>query len=481
MKNHVNRREFLELTLAGGALCLAGSGRFSFAADAAGIKLISPGCRTSKVKVARLYIGGTTDYSLWPKPRLDFKDEIRSYESHFAKMQSELSDVDFAVDELVISQNKIAQMKDKLADVDGILVIHLNMGVGSILGDIVKCGKPTMIFAAPYSGHEWTEFGSLRKQPNVECLLTADYTQLARSIRPFRAIHHLKNAKICNLTTNDFTDYGVQMKDKFGTEIKMIPLDRMLKLYDSVPDADVKAEADRWIKGAEKVVEPPEEEIVKSCRLALAFEKLLIEENATVMTADCYGSMYRPLCKTYAFPCIGFTRLNDMGLGGICESDLRCAMTHIILQGLSGKPGFISDPTVDESTNSIILAHCLGSRKMDGPSGEMAPYKIRTIMERQEGAVAQVQMRKGQKVTQAILIGTDLMPYFTGEIADAPVGIEFDRGCRTKITVKVDGDTEKLWQNWSNGLHRVTCYGNVAKDLERFCKFTGVKLLNEAV
>ena len=481
MKNHVNRREFLELTLAGGALCLAGSGRFSFAADAAGIKLISPGCRTSKVKVARLDIGGTTNSSLWPKPHLDFKDEIRFYESHFAKMQSELSDVDFAVDELVVSQGKIAQMKDKLADVDGILVIHLNMGLGSILRDIVKCGKPTMIFAAPYSGHEWTDFGSLRKQSNVECLLTADYTQLAPAIRPFRAIHHLKNAKICNLTTNNFTDYGAQMKDKFGTEIKMIPLDRMLKLYDSVPDADAKAEADRWIKGAEKVVEPPKEEIIKSCRLALAFEKLLDEEQATAMTVDCYGSMYRPLCKTYAFPCIGFTRLNDMGLGGICESDLRSAMTHIILQGLSGRPGFISDPTVDESTNSIILAHCLGSRKMDGPSGEMAPYKIRTIMERQEGAVTQVQMRKGQKVTQAILIGTDLMPYFTGEIVDTPVGIEVDRGCRTKITVKVDGDAEKLWQNWSNGLHRVTCYGNVAKDLQRFCKFKSIKMVNEAV
>jgi hypothetical protein len=102
-------------------------------------------------------------------------------------------------------------------------------------------------------------------------------------------------------------------------------------------------------------------------------------------------------------------------------------------------------------------------------------------MERQEGAVAQVQMRKGQKVTQAILAGTDLMPYFTGEIIDAPVGLEVDRGCRTKITVKVDGDAEKLWQNWSSGLHRVTCYGDVTKELGYFCKFKNIKMLNEAV
>jgi L-fucose isomerase-like protein len=48
-----------------------------------------------------------------------------------------------------------------------------------------------------------------------------------------------------------------------------------------------------------------------------------------------------------------------MGLGRICDSELRSAVTHILFQGLSGKPGFINDPTVVESNNTIILAHCL--------------------------------------------------------------------------------------------------------------------------
>ena len=169
-----------------------------------------------------------------------------------------------------------------------------------------------------------------------------------------------------------------------------------------------------------------------------------------------------------------------MGLGGICESDLRSAMTHIILQGLTGKPGFISDPTVDESNDSIILAHCMSSRKMDGPSGPMTPYKLRTVHEREEGVTPQSEMRKGQKVTQAILIGTDQMLYFTGEIIDTPVGVEFDRGCRTKITVKVDGDITTLWKNWSNGLHRQTVYGNIRKELGQFCRYTGIKMVDEA-
>jgi L-fucose isomerase-like protein len=204
------------------------------------------------------------------------------------------------------------------------------------------------------------------------------------------------------------------------------------------------------------------------------------EESATVMTVDCYGSMWDKTIKLPAYPCIGFTRLNDMGLGGICESDLRSAMTHIIFQGLVGKPGFISDPTVDEADNSIILAHCLGTTKMDGPNQPAAPYKLRTVMERKEGVVTQVEMRIGQKVTQAILVGNDLIPYFTGEIIACPVSLKDDRGCRTKITVKVDGDVTKMWQNWSHGLHRQTCYGDITKELAFFCRFKEITLINAA-
>jgi len=87
-------------------------------------------------------------------------------------------------------------------------------------------------------------------------------------------------------------------------------------------------------------------------------------------------------------------------------------------------------------------------------------------------------MRIGQKVTQAVLMGSSKLLYFTGRIIDTP---ETDRGCRTKITVKVDGDAEKLWKNWANGIHRVTCYGDITKEIQHFCRFKQIELINEAV
>ncbi len=480
MKMDMNRRNFLQAAAVGSAWMLTVSNLPAFGQDSSPTRLISPGCRKSKVKVARIYMGLRKGWA-WPKPDLDAEQEIKTYEAEFAKLP-ELADVDFTINELVSTAEQAAGLVEKATDADGVLVIHLTMGAEGVLPAVLKWGKPTVVFAVPYSGHQWTGFSSLQKQPGVklECLLTSDMKQLAVAVRPFRAMHHLREARIVNLTNRPIETYADQVKAKFGTEIKAVDLKRMMEMVNSVSEADAQAETDRWIRGAEKVIEPSTDQIFKSCRLALAFERLLAEEEATVMTADCYGTMYEPLCLKYAFPCIGFTRLNDMGLGGICESDLASAMTHILFQGLVGKPGFISDPTIDESDNTIILAHCLGTRKMDGPSGPAAPYKLRNIMERQAGAVPQVEMRKGQKVTQAILAGMDTMPYFTGEIVDAPVGVEFNRGCRTKVRVRVDGDVTQLWKNWSAGLHRQTCYGDLTRELGFFCRFKDIKLINEA-
>ncbi len=472
----VGRREFMRLAAGGACALCAGCAR-SRPKETPFPVLVSPGSWSSKVKVAKVYLGVPKAH--WPTPLMDLNEEVQRYESEMAKMGKAFADVEWVVDTLVTKKEQVEGLGDKVQEADGILAIHLSMGVTEMLKMLLSFKKPTMLYAAPYSGHEWTRFGAIRNSPEgelLECVLTSDFNELAAAVRPFRAIHHLREGKILNLTTRSLSaDYLKAVGDRLGAKIQVIDLPRVMAAYEAVDHAAAESEADAWIAGAEEVLEPDRDEIVRSCRLALAFERMVTEEKATALTVDCYGTMYR---KLPAFPCVGFVRLNDMGLAGICESDLSSALTQLILQGLSGRPGFISDPTMDESTRSIILAHCLGSRRMDGPDGPVAPYRLRTIMERQEGCVPQVRMRVGQKVTQAILVGTDQIRYFTGRVIDSPW---INRGCRTKINVRIDGDPVKLWQNWSHGLHRVTCYGDLRRDLERFCRFKGIRLLNEAV
>jgi hypothetical protein len=482
MGRRLNRREFLQTAAVGGAVCLAGCMQARRPVTTAAITqapyLVSPGCRKSKVKVAKLYMG--IPGALWPTPKMDLNEEMQKYEGEFARMSKEFADVDFVVNELVTSTEQAQAVKERLQDVDGVLVIHLSMGIWSMLSEALAAKRPTVLFAIPYSGHEWTGFGALRNRPEgalLECMLTTDYDQLAAAVRPFRVIHHLREAKILNVTTSDFSGYADAMKGKFGTDMVKVSLADIEKAYESIPDADAEAETKRWIRGAMEVVEPSREDIFRSCKLALAFEKMMAEQEATMMTVDCYGTMWDKTILLPAYPCLGFSRLNSMGLGGMCESDLVSAMTQIILQGLSGRPGFVNDPTMDESKNAIISAHCMGTPKMDGPDKPAARYRLRCVMERQEGVTPQVFMEIGRKTTSAKLIGTNQMLYFTGDIIETP---DVPRGCRTKITVRVDGDAEKLWQNWSHGLHRVACYGDLTDDLKRFCRFEQIELINEA-
>ncbi len=89
MSKIFDRREFLKISAAGSALCLAGPNFFSGRNGQASSKLISPGCRGTKVKVAKIYMGVPDPH--WPKPTVDLDKEIQYYESRFAEYKDELS------------------------------------------------------------------------------------------------------------------------------------------------------------------------------------------------------------------------------------------------------------------------------------------------------------------------------------------------------------------------------------------------------
>jgi len=139
MNKGVNRREFLQLAAAGGALYVGGSSILAFGADQEKSKIISPGCRRTKVKVARLYMA-IPNNPHWPKPSLNLKDELRVYDAEFAKLKNELSDVEFAVDELISSPDQVGRIKEAQKNVDGIRARHLTIGLGAILNEILSGG-----------------------------------------------------------------------------------------------------------------------------------------------------------------------------------------------------------------------------------------------------------------------------------------------------------------------------------------------------
>jgi hypothetical protein len=221
MQPNIERRRFIQLAIGGAFLCVGGLPGFVAGQSLPEPKLISPGCRRSKVRVARLYLG--VPKSHYPNPALDLAVERRNYEAQFSKLTDQLTDVDFVVDQMISQPEQVKALKDQLLEADGILAIHLTYWVLPVMKEVLALGRPTIIFAIPYSGHEWYDLSAIRRQElgkRMECILTTDYTQLAAAIRPFRAIHHLREAKILNLAAHSPADYGAAVNAKFGAEIK---------------------------------------------------------------------------------------------------------------------------------------------------------------------------------------------------------------------------------------------------------------------
>ncbi|MHB8900713.1 MAG: hypothetical protein ACYC6Y_18330 [Thermoguttaceae bacterium] len=465
----VSRRGFLGAMAVGAGL----GGTAALSTVVAAPAAAAAGRAKSKIRVGRVFLA--VPASGWPKPDLDLGADVRKYEEEFARLQPQLADIEFVDAGLVTSAQQLDAVKEKFKGVSGILAIHLNCGVIGYLNSLLELELPMVFFAMPYAGHEWHTIASMQRLgKRIEMFPTSSYDDLAVAVRPFRAIQRLQEAKILYIRDpGPDPEYVKAIAEKFGTEIVNVPSQDLVAAYEAVTPAAAQAHADTWIRGAEKVVEPTPEDIVKGARMDLALFDLVESAGAAAITINCLGMGL--IQRDMGYPCLGFCRLNDVGLAGVCEADLKSTMTHLLFLNLVGKPGFVTDPVIDLATNTIIHAHCVSATKMDGPEGPSAPYAIRNHLEDHRGCVLQVTMRVGEKVTVSRLIGNDVLLYSTGEVIGTP---DVDRGCRTKIATKVE-NAQKFLDNWSCGLHRVVFYGDHTADLRRFCRLTGIRLVNE--
>lgn len=473
MFSEVSRRCFLKCTAASALStgALAGLAETLSAAEGGSANL---GPR-SKVRIGRVYLGNSSPG--WPKSKVDLRAEVAAAEAKFGRLRQGLADVEFVDAGLIENDQQLAQAKAKLTGISGILAIQLSMGIGGRLQSLMELGLPIVLFADLYTGHEWHTIASWQKQGKlIESFPSSRFEDVLVAIRPFRAIHRLKEARILNVNY-DVADakYCAAIKDKFGSEIISLKLPELQAAYTAADRTQAMSDARRWVKEAKKIVEPTKEEILKGSLMYIAMRDLLAKYDAVAITMNCLGMGL--MDRNMGYPCLGFVRLNNMGLAGVCEADLKSTMTQLIFTYLVGRTGFVTDPVFDLSNSTIIHAHCVAATQMEGPGAHPAPYHIRSHLEDNRGVSLQVKMPLGRPVSMARLIGTDIMLFSTGEAVGSPF---VERGCRSKLTMKVS-NIERFLENWSCGLHRVIFYGDHSRDVRSYCRLNQIRFLREGV
>ena len=465
----MDRRLFIGATAAGAMAMAVGPRCFAAEAEPEG-----PRAPSSKIRVRKIYLAKPVPS--WPTPKLDVLEEIKRLEGEIAKLQKELPDVEFLRDNPLFRRpDDLGNLKERIGAVDAVLVFNLTSGVGHLLQPVAKVGIPTILFAQPYSGHDWSGVAGMQKEgTKIECLATSDYHEIVDAMRPIRAIHRMKESRVVYLNTNPASKtWAEKIRAAWGTDTVSTDPKRLNAVYVAVSEKAARAIAHDWKDGAKKIVEPTDEEIFKSARFYLAMRRILADENAQAITINCLGLF--AVKQIPAYPCLGFCQLNNDLFVGACEGDLDSTLTMLLFRYLANKPGFISDPVIDTSKNIVIHAHCVSPTKMDGPDGKTAPYIIRSHLEDDKGAVLQVKMRVGQTITMAKLVGGETMLISTAKITDTPVA---DRACRTKITTQV-AHARKILEGYAYGLHRVIFYGDHTRDIKRLSRFMPIQVVEE--
>lgn len=434
------------------------------------------------VKIHRVYVG--RHGAAWPKPAFKPEDEVPVFERKLAELKPRLADVELVGGELVQNQEQAARLLPKLKEADGVLLIQLALGVLPILQQIVEAGRPTAFFSQPFSGHEWMFVQQWQRAgKRVAIFATRDLNELVDAVNIVAVPAKMSRSRLVVVGQPAGTPPAVvaeKVKEKLGVTVVPVSVQQVIDAHKSVDPKLAEAEAEQiWIKQARKIVEPNREEIIKSSKMYLAMKSILAAERAQAITVNCLGGI--PI-DVLGYPCLGFTRLLDMGLVGACEADMDSSLTMLMFTYAFGAPGFITDPFFDTSKNAVIHAHCTAPTRMDGPAGERAPFTIRTHTDDDKGAALEVEMRVGQMITCAKLVNLDTMLASTGKIIEIP---DFDdRGCRTQITTEVKNASEML-SNWGAGLvndwvpqlHRVVFYGDRMGGVRQLAPLMGFKVI----
>ncbi len=472
----MDRRHFLRTTLGLGAGLLAGR---PWTPVAGADSPTQP--RHPQATIYVVYVGGA---GAWPKPEFDAAAEKTKFERHLREVERNFPEVRFVGGELTDSSAKVVEQVKARPEVCGILCFHLGM---RDITSIVNAGQPVVVFSQPFSGHEWMLVSQLQQQGKAVALFsTRDPGEIGTAVSLLKAVGQMRQSKIL-LAADRAGKRAQDIKTNVGCAIQEITTEELIAAHQAVPEELARAEAEeRWLKAARRIVEPNRAEIIKSARMYWAMKQLLAANQAQAIAVNCLGGI--PI-QTLGYPCLGFAQLCDEGLVGACEADLDSTLTMLLFSYAFKKPGFITDPLFDLSRNAVIHAHCVSPTRMDGPGTARAPFSIRTHRDDNRGASLEVDLRVGQAITCARFMDDEALLFSTGKIIEGKQAEFDDRGCRTQITVEVNGSAQKMLEDWSSAmrkyrdlrtlLHRVVFYGDHTRQVKHLARLMGLKVIAE--
>jgi hypothetical protein len=295
-----------------------------------------------------------------------------------------------------------------------------------------------------------------------------------KTISPQECLRQMKESKILSVRNQE----SGPAESIMGIPVVKVPFAEVNDAWKAADKNQARAIVDRWEKTALQITRVKRDTLQTSAAMYLGMKNVLKKHRANAIAINCLGGFYGG--HIHAYPCLGFHELNNEGLVGACECDLRSTATMVAMTALTrGRPGYISDPVIDSSKRQIIYAHCVASNRAFGPKGQANPFQILTHSEDRQGASVRSILPLGYMTTTVEFSHDrkEVLFHQGKAVANDPD----DRACRTKLAAEPVGDIEKLftmWDLWS--WHRVTYYGDLKEPVFALADALGYKMIEEA-
>ena len=454
----------------------------------------------------------------WPNKGFDFApvmDRIK------AELTKQCPGFDFLVS-LATGEEQAKKIleADKAETIDGYLVYQMNCW-NRVVQTIAASGKPVLYADFQFGGSGgflvYTAGFLRNKTPNVGFVASSRMEDLVQSVRCFEVVktggsvadfvaatrrvrlaqtpkagelssladplktlrteecvRRLKDLKILAVRGQEAGPAG----SMFTIPVVNVPFSEVNDAWKAADKDESRGVADHWEKTAAAVVGVSRETLETSAAMYVGMKALLTKHGASSITINCLGGFYGG--HIHAYPCLGFHELNNEGLIGGCECDVRSAATMTAFGALTqGRPGYISDPVIDTAKRQIIYAHCVASNRAFGPKGPTNPFQILTHSEDRQGASVRSVLPVGYLTTTLEVLPErkEILFHQAKAVANDPD----DRACRTKLCAEPLGDIEKLFTQWDQwGWHRVTFYGDLKEPVHALADALGWKVVEEA-
>ncbi len=352
---------------------------------------------------------------------------------------------------------------------------NLGFVASSRMEDLVEAVK---CFGIMYKGGEAADFAAATRKVRMKrTLKPGDLTCKSddlKTISPEDCLERMKASRILAVRDQD----SGQADPIMGIPMEKVAFAEINEAWKFADRDEARTIAQKWNESATDVIDVSFEELENSAAMYLGMKDVLKKHAANAITINCLGGFYGG--HIHAYPCLGFYELNNEGLVGACECDIRSTATMTAITALTqGRPGYISDPVIDTAKRQIIYAHCVASNRVFGPQGPANPFTIMTHSEDRQGASVRSIMPLGY-MTTTLEIKPDLrqISFHQGKAVDNDPD---DRACRTKLCVEPVGDMEKLFTLWDEwGWHRVTFYGDLKDPVYALADTMGWTVVEEA-